>query len=218
MSNDDELLRLFPQLSDTRALDLRLRDVGKPVALDMGATVFRVGSRCAQFLMLLEGSIRVELTALNGRAVVLYRIAPGGTCVLTTSCLLGGGDYPAVAVCETPVRAWAIDAAVFERLLTDSPEFRAFVFASFSARLADVIARMELIALSPIDQRLATEILRRAGEGDAVEATHEALAVEIGSAREVVSRRLKVLERRGILSLGRGHIEIADRRALEGLL
>lgn len=201
----------FPDLANNDdSVVRRMLERARQVSLGPGETIFSVGTECHRFLMIVDGSVRVVLTSVSGRTVTLYRIEPGGTCVLTTSCLLGGDDYPAIARTETPVIALAVNRDDFDRALTESSAFRRFVFSNFAKRLAAVIRRMESVALTPVDQRLAQEILRRAGSGGSVRATHEELALEVGSAREVVSRRLKTLEKQGFLEIERGQLIVTD--------
>lgn len=185
-------------------------------SLDEGQQVFRAGDSCDNFLLLLRGSIRVQLTAASGREVVLYRISAGGSCVLTTSCLLGGEQYPAEAIAESDVTAVAVPGRWFHEALNRSDEFRRFVFDGFANRLSGVIQRIEEIAFTSIDQRLAAALLRVSHEATG-RATHQQLAVEIGTAREVVSRHLKRFESHGWIVLGRGRVLVNDVAQLEAI-
>lgn len=121
-----------------------LMSQARNIQLPAGSRVFQAGEPCQNFFFILEGTLRVIRYADNGREIVLYRVASGETCVLTTSCLLAGNAYPAEGITETAVRAVALPAAVFHDALILSGAFRAFVFAAFSERLADLIT---LIAL-----------------------------------------------------------------------
>lgn len=194
----------------------RLADSANIVELGANEFVFHLGDACEAFVILLDGNVRVQLTSAGGREVTLYRIVPGGSCLLTTSCLFSHDQYPAEALTETPIRALALPRAVFEELLEHSKEFRDYVFAGFAQRLVDVIGRIEAVALTPIEGRLAAAILRLRGS-EQPNITHQALAVELGTAREVVSRHLKRMEANGWLQLGRGRITVTDREALARL-
>jgi len=199
--------------NDERLVD-RLLAHARTVALGKGQFVFHPGDLCEAFLVLVDGSIRVQLTAANGREVTLYRISPGGTCALTTSCLLGAENYPAEAITETDVVAVAIPAAAFQELLETSKAFRLLVFDGFSSRLKNVIAKIEDLAFTGIDARLARLLLELDDQGVG-NVTHQDMAVELGTAREVVSRHLKRFESEGWVELGRGHVAVNDRPALE---
>lgn len=197
------------------ALDRFLKS-GMPVHLDADQFVFRPGDACESFLILLDGQIRVQLISEDGKEVTLYRIGPGGSCVLTTSCLFSSDNYPAEAIAETDIDALAFSRDVFEKTVEISAPFRRFVFDGFSQRLARVIARMEELAFTSIDYRLA-KVLIELHERGQTEVTHNALAVELGTAREVVSRHLKRMEKRGLIALARGKITVLDSAELVGM-
>lgn len=186
------------------------------VSMQRDEFVFRLGDMCEAFLILLDGRVRVQLISPSGREVTLYRIDPGGSCILTTSCLLSHEHYPAEAIAESDISALAVSTAGFQSALENSSEFRKFVFDGFSSRLAGIIRKIEELAFTSIETRLATVLLRLDDEG--VQAvTHQHIAVELGTAREVVSRHLKRLEAAGAVQLARGIIRITDRPQLEAL-
>lgn len=195
------------------------RDIARAVreiSLPKGATAFRQGDACGHYLLVIQGCIRVIARSESGREIVLYRVRRGGSCVLTTACLLSQGRYPAEGIAETAVRALALPAAAFERGLDSSPAFRRFVFAAYGQRLAEVIRRIEELRFGNLRNRLARHLLARAPEGH-LHATHADLAAELGSAREVISRQLKELEQQGLIRLGRGHILLHDPAGLKTL-
>jgi len=180
-----------------------------------GRTLFSAGAPCQGFVILLEGVVRVGVTGESGRRLVLYRVAPGETCVQTTLCLMGALDYSAEGLAETDVRLVVVPPPLFKRLLRESGDFAQFVFERFGARLAEMTRLVEILAFARVDARLAAAVLARAGEGAWFEATHQDLAEDIGAAREVVSRQLALFQRAGLVRLARGRIEIGDRAGLE---
>lgn len=185
------------------------------VRIPDGERLFYPGKNCSNYLLLLEGSVKARLLAENGREILLYYVKPGDSCVLTTSCLLGENNYPAEGLSEGEVLAFVITAPTFHRCLDHSAFFREFVFNNFSKRLSNVIGRMENVLFAGIEERLAEALLR---DGERlVHKTHQELAAELGSAREVVSRHLKRFESFGWLKLGRGTVEIIDIEALQRL-
>jgi len=178
--------------------------------------VFHAGDLCQAFLILLDGEVRVQLTSASGREVTLYRIGPGGSCILTTSCLLSNEHYPAEAIAESDVEALAIPVSSFQSALESSQWFRRFVFDGFSSRLTSVIQKIEQIAFTAIDVRLAAVLLDLDRKG-VEKITHQDIAVELGTAREVVSRHLKRFESQGWVQLGRGQVSLTDRPQIEAL-
>lgn len=177
--------------------------------------LFYPGKACENYLLVLSGSIKTQIISSDGREILLYHVCAGDSCVLTTSCLLGDNHYPAEGFTETEVTAFAISAHIFHRCLEQSTFFREFVFRNFSQRLVDVIKRMENISFGTVDQKLAKALLEI---GDScIYKTHNELAFELGSAREVVSRHLKRFESYGWLTLSRGCIQDIDYAALKQL-
>lgn len=214
----DTLFAAFPQLNALDAGAQRLlRDALREVMVPAGTTVFSDGSACEHYLLLLEGSVRVQKVAETGREIVLYRVEPGQTCVLTTSCLVGQGVYGADGLTESDVRALLLSPVVFDQLLNRSAVFRQFVFSAYATRISDLLMLVEEVAFGRIDERLAQVLLTKAKAGDSLSLTHHDLAMELGSAREVISRQLKEFERRNWLRLGRGRIDLTDRAALRML-
>lgn len=183
------------------------------VKVPAGEIAFRKGDACKNFILVLSGCVRVQLSSEGGREVTLYRVKPGDTCALTTSCLVGKEDYPAEAIVEDDVTALMIPDQQFRQALLDSEVFRLFVFRGFSGRLCAIVSRMEAVTLKTIDERLVEQLLQ--GDSDLLSnITHSALATEIGTAREVVSRKLRRFESDGLIRSSRGRIEILDRKAL----
>ena len=150
-------------------------------------------------------------TGANGRELQLYRVVPGEACILTSSCLLGQVAYRARGVADSDVVAVALPPAVFTALLAEHEPFRRYVFGLFAERMAELMALVEAVAFQRLDQRLAALLL---GKGRIVRTTHQALADELGSVREIVSRLLKSFAERGLVSLSREQVEIVDARRL----
>ncbi|MDZ7752447.1 MAG: Crp/Fnr family transcriptional regulator [Gammaproteobacteria bacterium] len=209
----------FPQLFASRDPHIQtLLGEAQEVTLPADQLVFHRGAPCERYVLVAAGRIKVVLVAPNGREIVLYHVGPGDSCVLTTVGLLGNENYPADGITESPVTALLIGRNGFATALGESQHFRNFVFGNMGRRLADVIARMEQINFSDINSRLAAILLAQADDNGRLSITHQQLALEIGSAREVVSRHLKSFESRGWIRLERGRLEIRDRRQLQSLI
>ena len=213
----DRLTTVVPELTDADEAVLdRLLENAQVVKLNHDRFVFHAGDLCQAFLILLDGEVRVQLTSESGREVTLYRIGPGGSCILTTSCLLSNENYPAEAIAESDIEAVAIPVSSFQSALEGSQWFRRFVFDGFSTRLTSVIQKIEQIAFTAIDVRLAGVLLELDRKG-VEKITHQDIAVELGTAREVVSRHLKRFESEGWVRLGRGQVSLVDRPRIEAM-
>lgn len=187
------------------------------LTLPPGHRVFEPGAGCKNYLLVISGTVRVQILAETGREVVIYRLYPGESCILTTSCLLGDMHYPAEGITESEVAALAVSAADFNQAMMSSGDFRKFVFATLGQRLADIILKMEQVTFGAPDCRLAVTLLRKRDAGETVKTTHHELATELGTAREVVSRHLKRFEVRGWSKLGRGTIAIRSPGQLQAI-
>jgi CRP/FNR family transcriptional regulator len=212
---DSEWLQHFPALA--RIEDEPWREAlsrAVTLALPAGQAVFREGDVCSSFLLVFEGAVRVQKLSESGREIVLYRVEEGQSCILTTACMLGGRSYNAEAFTETEVRAAALPHEPFRHALDGSHEFREFVFGAYAGRVTELLMLIEAVAFGRIDQRLAAHLLHQADADGILHATHQDLARDLGTAREVVSRLLKEFERGGVVSLARGRIGIRDRAAL----
>ena len=184
------------------------------VTAPAGSVIFGPGKSPENMLFLLAGTVCVQQVSDTGHEIVLYRIEAGESCVLTTACLLAYDDYAATGIAETDVQAAAVPRDVFDDLVAQSKSFRNFVFAAFSKRITDLFLMIDEVAFQRIDVRLADKLLKLSHGDDRVATTHQKLAVELGTAREVVSRQLQEFQRRGWIAQARGAVMIADRSGL----
>lgn len=213
---DTEWMKHFPALAaiedgvwrEAAAAAMRMH-------LPAGEQLFREGDSCSNFLLVLDGAVRVQKLSESGREIVLYRVEEGQSCILTTVCMLGGQTYNAEAVTETEVDAVALPNPVFRKALHGSQGFREFVFGAYSQRVSELLLLIDAISFGRIDQRLAAHLLEQAAATDELHLTHQELARNLGTAREVISRVLKEFERRGMLHLARGRITLQDRERLK---
>lgn len=195
----------------------RLRRDARLLRAPAGTRIFGPGNMPEGMLFLMEGVVRVFHTSEGGREIVLYRVEAGESCVLTTACLLAHEAYSAEGVAETAVAAVALPRATFDAMLAESTPFRDFVFAAYARRITDLFRIIDEVAFGRIDIRLAGRLIALARGEDALRITHHALATELGTAREVVSRQLTEFQRRGWIEQGRSAIALLDRAALAAL-
>ena len=203
------LLKLEPNARDILIKSARM------VEAPVGTIGYREGGACGAYVMRLAGQSRVYKMSTSGREILLYRVAAGETCVITTTCLLGHSNYPASTIVEEPIRDVIIPAPAFNQLMIDSAVFRQFVMTNYGVLISDLIVLLDEVAFHSIDARLA-KLLLDTGSAT-LSRTHQLMADELGTAREVVSRQLKRFEQKGWVALGRGHVEISNRAALEKL-
>lgn len=203
-----EIGSLYPEL----AAALKPQEVGALRRIDFAPAtcLFREGESCIGFPLLLEGEVRVSRSGSSGRELELYRLVPGEICLVSSSCLFSGQSLSARGITAGMTRLVLIAPETFRRALEDTG-FRDFVFGLFASRLADLTGLIEAIAFQRLDSRLASALL---GRGTQVRVTHQVLADELGTVREIITRLLRRFEQDGLVSLSRECVSIVDSAAL----
>ena len=181
-----------------------------------GTVLFHPGDTVKVFVIVLSGRVEVFLTGPTGREILLYAVEPGQSCIQSTLGLLGGEDYSGEAVVRSDASVVLVPRDIFLALMESSSAFRRFVFTAFATRMQSMMHLLERVAFQRVESRLAQCLLERAENGT-LRATHAEIATMIGTAREVVSRRLDALERRGLIRLDRGMVHVADAGTLASL-
>ncbi len=188
--------------------------------------LFDSGKTCDAYPLLLTGTVRIVEGDERGRELALYRIAPGDLCVLTLAAFLRQRAQTARGVADTDVTAVMLPQSLFDLLLAQHAPFRAYVFGLFAARMGDLMQVTQAVAFQRLDQRLAALLLAKSGaatfrpdssppphsssETQIIHTTHQKLADELGSVREIVSRLLRRFETQGLIALGREQIRILN--------
>jgi len=200
----------FPSLAD---LEEKIQKETQQVELDSGAFICMDGNVCQSLALVTEGRARVYKSSESGREITLYRVEPGESCILTASCILSNRQFPAFAVADTDVTARLVPASTVRQWMDTEPAWRRYVFELVAGRLDTVIATLEEVAFRRLDTRLARLLLDEStpeGGAPTLHVTHERLAADLGSAREVVSRLLKDFEQDGLVQLQRGTVVLTD--------
>jgi CRP/FNR family transcriptional regulator len=215
------LTKLFPVLQTLgeRALQALIGE-GSLVRRKAGAVLMRKGETCPHVPLVLSGVLRVYKLSPGGREMTLYRAEAGDICLVSVACKLTGEDFPAIAQVEEDAEMFLIPGGVYQRTLEGHLPWKDFVIMTLYRRLAESLQVLESVTFERVDRRLAAWLLERAAqEGSAtLRVTHEQIAAELGTAREVVSRMLGEMRHQGWLEMGRKRVTIADRGALEDLL
>ncbi|BAN68828.1 Crp/Fnr family transcriptional regulator [endosymbiont of unidentified scaly snail isolate Monju] len=208
----------YPMLDDPE-LVAAIDQAGLDARLPAGAAICDLGQECTHLALVLEGRARVYELAESGREITLYRIEAGECCILTASCILGGERFPAIASCERDLQVILIPAVHVEDFMLRFPAWRRFIWRLLATRLSGVLMLLEEVTFRRLDQRLLRYLLQRGEESgrDDLAITHQTIADDLGTSREVVSRVLKDLAHRGMLELRRGHVQL-HRQALKQAL
>jgi len=207
----DRFATTYPLLAADNALFAELCQSGDYLKLPPGQHICLEGSHCSSLALLLNGTARVYKLGESGKEITLYRVEAGESCVLTLSCIASGKAFPAFAISETDVEAIIIPTSKVRSWMEQQPSWRDYAWTLIASRLADVISLVEEITFKRMDERLAYYLeQQRQQHGERLTITHQQIAADLGTSREVISRLLKDLQQRGELSLGRGQIVLKN--------
>jgi len=206
----NQLLSLYPVLLHVSPSLASLDSAVSATSAPAGVVLFRENQSCQGLPMLLDGEVRVSRRSVEGRSLELYRVHPGELCLVSSSSLFRNTLMSAYGVTTKPTTMLLISPSIFQQWL-DAPHFRNQVLDLFATRMADLTKLIDVVAFHRLDQRLATSLL---GRGSRLSCTHQELADELGSVREVVTRLLHRFEQEGWISLSRGKIQIVQSAAL----
>jgi CRP/FNR family transcriptional regulator len=215
----ERIRRALPVLQRADAqLERDFRQTAFFARIPAGRDVFVEGDRVDGIALLISGVVRVYKIGETGREITLYRFGLGQSCILTANAILSQRSFPAIATVEQEAEAVMIPADAFRDWVRRYDLWREFVFDLLSQRLASVMAIVDEVAFGRMDRRVAALLLNRAQIQNPMRITHQEIAAELGSSREVISRLLEDLASDGLIRAGRGTIEILDHESLKSRL
>ena len=183
----------------------------------VGKPLFSAGEHVPALALIVSGVVRVFKTGRTGREITLYRIGSGETCILSVNAILTRQPIPAAAAVEQRVEAVTIPAEVLRDWVQRHDLWRQFVFELISQRLMKVLTLVDDVVFRRMDARIAALLLERGRTQNPLRITHQEIAAELGTSREVISRILEDLAAAGTVRSTRCRIEICDPRPLEVL-
>ena len=214
MIGNEELKRITQALPVLKDADSQLvREFQQSAYLariPAGHDVFLEGDHVDAIALLISGVVRVYKIGETGREITLYRFGHGESCILTANAILSQKLFPAIATVEREAEAVMIPANTFRDWVKRHDPWREFVFELLSDRLSTVMAVLEEVVFQRMDRRVASLLLDKSGSIHPIRITHQEIASELGSSREVVSRILEDFSQKGLIEVGRGIVEILD--------
>ena len=207
----DRVLEAFPFFA---SLPARAREalISHAVTkkLDSREVLVRDGAECTWLPFVLDGTLRLYKTSPAGREITLYRIRRGESCILSATCILNEGSFPAIAEAEGPTEVLLVPSRLIAAYVEDNPDWRRFLFGLYAKRLDEVLTLVDEVAFHHMDARLAAWLFKQStGSPGTVGATHGQIADELGTSREVISRILSDFEADGLIETSRARIRLA---------
>lgn len=205
-----EIFELFPFFPDMP------REVLVPKVIPKGEIIFNEGDHCGGVPFVIKGTVRISKIGKSGKEMNIYRVGKGETCILTVTSVLSSSPYPATAIVEDDIETIILPFDQFKQCMAISDDFRQFIYNLIIERFQEVLTLIDEIIFQRTDERIIRFLLKHtSNSGDTIEITHDKIAIELGTAREVVSRFLKEMEREGWIELVRGKVIVTKRSFLE---
>lgn len=204
---------LYPALAQVAPTLESLGQTVGPMTVPAGAVLFDENAPCRGFPLVLEGEVKVSRHSGDGRSLELYRVVPGELCLVSSACLFRSTPLSAQGITTRPTTLLLIPPPIFNQWIA-TPAFRDNVLGLFAERMADLTGLIDAVAFHKLDQRLAAALL---GRGQDLALTHQTLADELGTVREIITRLLRRFEREGWVELSRERIHISNSAALRAL-
>ncbi len=208
------LIDLYPSLTQVQPAPEAPDSGLQPFDVPANTVLFSENTPCQGFPLVLQGEVKVSRNSGDGRSLELYRVVPGELCLVSSACLFRAQPLTAFGITTKASTLLLIKPDVFTRWL-ETPAFRNDVLGLFAERMADLTSLIDAVAFQRLDRRLAAALL---GHGQQLNVTHQTLADELGTVREIVTRLLRRFEREGWVSLGREQIQIVNSAALRTLV
>lgn len=219
MIEPDQYQRVLGALPFLRSADPRLiqsfLEMSFLVRIPAGKAVFTEGDDVEAIALLISGVVRVYKIGETGREITLYRFGLGQSCILTANAILSQQSFPAIATVEKEAEAVMVPASSFREWVQRYDLWRSFVYDLLSQRLVSMMEIVDEIAFRRMDARIASLLLDRCRAGSPIHITHQEIAAELGSSREVVSRILEDFTAQKVIRSARGSIEILDKSLLQ---
>jgi CRP/FNR family transcriptional regulator len=208
-----QLFKNYPVLQDLTVAQLEKLFTNSPlVRAPVGTIVFVERQKTPGFPFIISGNARVFKSSVNGRELHLYNVGPGDSCIVASSSLLGDTECNASAIVDRELELLQVKPSLFKSLLAENESFRDYVLENFSKNLNHLTQMVSAVVFQKLDQRLAAALLIKENP---IEITHQVLADELGSVREIISRLLKNFSEKGWLVLERGQIQVLNTEALK---
>lgn len=186
----------------------QIESVGTKFKLAKNTQVFQEGDNCESFVLITNGTIKVYKVSEHGRELVLYRVSPDQLCVLTTSCMLANNTYNANGITETEVTGFSLTKEDFDKLVINSVDFRELIFTSLSNRFNSFVEKIDEVVFHTLKERLLDFLINNKDQNNEVNITHQTLASELGTEREVISRLVSQLKKNNIIESRTGVIRL----------
>jgi CRP/FNR family transcriptional regulator, anaerobic regulatory protein len=210
MTSTTNLQQLFPTLEP--ALLEEMSQIGEIRTFAEGETLMRTGQYIRSTMLLLEGRVKIFREDDEGNEFFMYYLQPGNACALSLVCAIKQETSQLMAKADAPTSALAIPLAQMDKWMMQYRSWYHFVLGTYRDRFEDLLQVIDHVAFRNMDERLVFYLRRHQQQlkTNILPLTHNDIAQELNSSREVITRLLKKLSEKGMVKLHRQAIEVVD--------
>ncbi|WP_194778050.1 Crp/Fnr family transcriptional regulator [Pararhodonellum marinum] len=207
----EALKSILPTITDPVLLG-KILEFGQIMTLEPDKAIMEPGQFIKMVPIVLEGALKVIRVDEDGKELFLYYLEPGETCALSLTCCSASKPSEIRAISENQTTLIAIPVQMHELWMDQFKQWKEFVASTYQQRFQEMLVALDAVAFKRMDERLMRYILMKMKQQKANElhVTHQEIANELGTSREVISRLLKQLEKKKWIELGRNVIYIRD--------
>jgi CRP/FNR family transcriptional regulator len=203
-----EFQQVFPDIYERETAEAIL-EIGKLKKLRADDWMVDIGDPIVYMPLLLKGQLRILREDEDGHELLLYYIRPGETCAMSLTCCSGIAVSNVRAVAEEDTELLLLPIQIIDEWTTKYPSFKSFILKTYQHRFEELLNTIDSIAFHNLDDRLSQLLKQKSEkEGSELKTTHQELANQLNSSREVISRLLKQMERKGKIQMGRNKITL----------
>jgi CRP/FNR family transcriptional regulator len=203
-----EFQQVFPDIYERHTVEVIL-ETAKLKKLSADDWMVDIGDPIVFMPLLLKGQLRILREDDEGNELLLYYIRPGETCAMSLTCCSGNAVSNVRAVAEEDTELLLLPILIIDEWTTKYPSFKSFILKTYQKRFEELLNTIDSIAFHNLDDRLSQLLKQKSEkEGSELKTTHQELANQLNSSREVISRLLKQMERKGKIQMGRNKITL----------
>ena len=203
-----EFQQVFPDIYERETVEAIL-EIGKLKKIKADDWMLDIGDPILYMPLLLKGQLRVLREDAEGHELLIYYIRSGETCAMSLLCCSGNAVSNVRAVAEEDSELLLLPIQIIDEWTTKYPSFKSFILKTYQKRFEELLNTIDSIAFHNLDDRLSQLLKQKSEkEGSELKTTHQELANQLNSSREVISRLLKQMERKGKIQMGRNKITL----------
>jgi CRP/FNR family transcriptional regulator len=208
LTMSDSLQDIFPDFSS-----LLIKEINTTATIQnykAGTIIMRTGQYINNTILLTKGQIKIYREGENGGEFFMYYLQPGQACAISMICASKSQTSHIMAVAVDDVEMITVALPLMEKWMTAHRSWSDFVLSTYRTRFEEILEVLDNVAFRAMDERLEFYLKRQADACDCkdLKFSHQEIASDLNTSREVISRLLKKMEQRGLVQLNRNHIQL----------